>query len=133
MSKLPSGRRRVRYTAPRVRPVAGTTPHPDAEGGNIRPGIKRLAQDCRMADSTVKRHLNLLRDRGFVVREDRGGRNGDGSTRASRYRLSIPSSKSQNRDFEGESQSLTCEASKSHLAHLKGSAVRLHQVIEQVK
>lgn len=63
----------------------------DAYGGSIRPGVNRLAADCCMAESTVRAHLKLLTERGFIRREYRGGRSGGGRTRASGYRLAIPS------------------------------------------
>jgi Helix-turn-helix domain len=64
----------------------------DPDGGNIRPGIKRLAADCCMDESSIRRHLKVLADRGLIRQESRGGRSGDGRTRASTYRLCVPGS-----------------------------------------
>lgn len=77
------------------------------DGGNIRPGITRLAGDCGMGVSTVKGHLKVLTQEGFIARESRGGRRGDDRTDASVYRLALPAnfSKSENLDFESVPES----------------------------
>jgi Helix-turn-helix domain len=68
----------------------------DPDGGNIRPGIKRLAADCCMSESTVSAHLKLLIDLGLIREEDRGGSSWNGRTWASTYRLCVPHSTSEN-------------------------------------
>jgi hypothetical protein len=75
----------------------------DATGGNIHPGIKRLAGDCRMGESTVSAQLKLLTDRGFIREECRGGRSWDGRKWASVYQLCIPGSPSDNLEVDGVS------------------------------
>jgi Helix-turn-helix domain len=92
----------------------------DPDGGSIHPGVTRLAGDCDMGESTVKRHLKLLRHEGFLVLDSRGGRSGDGRTRASTYRLAIPNSQSlsseplsDSQSLTSDSQSLTSDVSKS--------------------
>jgi len=77
----------------------------DPSGGSIRPGVKRLAGDCCMGQSTVKEHLKLLRNEGLIVRESDGGRSGDGRSWADTYRLAIPTSTAENSDHEDVSTS----------------------------
>lgn len=110
-AKLPDGA---------VRVLAILYSYSDAGGGSIRPGIKRLAEDCCMGESTVSRHLALLRACGFLEQEYRGGRRGDGQPRASGYRLAIPStahqrevdnaSTAQQREVDKHSQPLDSES-----------------------
>lgn len=74
----------------------------DADGGNARPGAKRLAEDCLMGESTVRNHLKLLADLGFIRQERRGGRSGDKQVWASTYRLCIPESSSVSTSQDSE-------------------------------
>lgn len=75
----------------------------DADGGNIYPGIERLAEDCCMGESTVSAHLKLLTERGFIRQEYRGGRKGKPRNYASRYRLCMPPTTSEKSEVVSES------------------------------
>lgn len=61
----------------------------DQDGGSAHPGIARLAQDCDMGESTVRRHLTWLKEHGYVVQESRGHSVGDVNL-ASVYSLALP-------------------------------------------
>lgn len=37
-------------------------------GANAHPGVSRLARVCRVDEKTVKRHLTVLRETGFLLR-----------------------------------------------------------------
>lgn len=80
--KLPDGAARV---------LVALYTYADANGMNARPGADRLATDCCMGESTVRRHLKALVSKGFIHEDRRGGRSGDGSPRASTFRLTNPS------------------------------------------
>jgi Helix-turn-helix domain len=61
----------------------------DQHGRNAHPGIARLAKDCVMGESTVRRHLKWLKDNGYIVEESRGHSVGDVRL-ASKYSLATP-------------------------------------------
>ncbi len=61
----------------------------DENGRKAHPGIPRLAGDCRMGESTVRRHLKWLEKNGYVVQESRGHNVGDVAL-ASVYSLTLP-------------------------------------------
>jgi Helix-turn-helix domain len=86
-----------------VRVLAILFSYSDPDGGGIRPGVTRLAGDCCMDERSVRRHLTLLADRGFIRQESRGGRSGDGRTRASTYRLCVPDSTGQDSPVDNAS------------------------------
>lgn len=56
----------------------------DADGSKIYPGVARLAWECEVSYTTVKRALRLLRDAGLIERVKRGNRAAGWSDR---YRL----------------------------------------------
>lgn len=62
----------------------------DANGDNAHPGIDRLAEDCLLSRSTVKRNLEWLRENGWVVEQSRGRKGANGHGWASVYSLTIP-------------------------------------------
>ncbi|WP_155771685.1 helix-turn-helix domain-containing protein [Mycobacterium asiaticum] len=142
--------RRVKLPDGAVRVLVALFTYSDASGGNIRPGIKRLAGDCCMGQSTVRRHLDLLVERGFIRQVYRGGRTGGGHAYASGYQLCQPNSTAQNRAVDddstaqnravdndsqpltSESQPLTSEFSTAQFTPLNRSVVSTHQVKEQV-
>jgi Helix-turn-helix domain len=72
----------------------------DQYGGNIHPGVSRLAGDCCMGESTVREHLKLLIDCGLIREEERGGRNWAGRAWASTYRLCVPGSTAEDLDVD---------------------------------
>lgn len=61
----------------------------DAYGQQAHPGIARLAMDCGMGESTVRRHLTWLKEHGYVVQQSRGHNVGDVNL-ASVYSLAMP-------------------------------------------
>jgi hypothetical protein len=61
----------------------------DEQGRNAHPGVSRLAADCCMGESTVRRHLKWLTEHGYLVRESRGHNVGEVSL-ASVYSLARP-------------------------------------------
>jgi len=61
----------------------------DENGRNAHPGIPRLATDCGMGESTVRRHLKWLEKNGYVVQESRG-HNVGAFALASVYSLTLP-------------------------------------------
>jgi hypothetical protein len=61
----------------------------DEHGKNAHPGIARLAEDCDMGESTVRRHLTWLKERRYVVQESRGHSVGAVNL-ASIYSLAMP-------------------------------------------
>jgi Helix-turn-helix domain len=81
----------------------------DPDGGNIHPGIKRLAADCCTSESSVSAHLKLLIDRGLIQEEDRGGRSWGGQTWATTYRLCVPSTSENPEVEDGHSTSENLE------------------------
>jgi Helix-turn-helix domain len=42
--------------------------HANADGTNAHPGVARLAPECSLSESAVKRHLAALRKAGWIVR-----------------------------------------------------------------
>lgn len=58
----------------------------DTRGGSAFPGVERLAADTATSRSTVKRALNELRERGWLVVVESGG----GRGRATEYRAAVP-------------------------------------------
>lgn len=63
----------------------------DSDGGGIRPGEKRLAEGIGVDVRTVRRHLQALRELGYICQEKRGHRSGDGHAFATLYQLTVPS------------------------------------------
>jgi hypothetical protein len=61
----------------------------DENGRKAHPGIPRLAADCSMGESTVRRHLKWLEKNGYVVQESRGHNVGNVAL-ASVYSLTLP-------------------------------------------
>lgn len=61
----------------------------DEHGRNAHPGITRLAADCCMGESTVRRHLKWLTEYGYLIQESRGHNVGDVRL-ASVYSLALP-------------------------------------------
>jgi Helix-turn-helix domain len=61
----------------------------DERGRNAHPGVARLADDCGMGASTIRRHLKWLKERGYIVQESRGHSVGDLKL-ASVYSLAMP-------------------------------------------
>lgn len=61
----------------------------DEHGRKAHPGIARLAADCCMPESTVRKHLGWLQKNGYVVQESRGHNAGDVAL-ASVYSLTLP-------------------------------------------
>lgn len=61
----------------------------DENGRKAHPGIPRMAADCGMGESTVRRHLKWLEKNGYVVLESRGHNVGDVPL-ASVYSLTLP-------------------------------------------
>lgn len=58
------------------------------DGSDIFPGNDRLAHVTSMADSTVRKHLKILRDAGLITRVTAANRS---RGLADEYRLTIPS------------------------------------------
>lgn len=58
-------------------------------GENAHPGIARLADDCVMGASTVRRHLNWLVEHGYLVLDSRG-HNVKNFAVASVYHVELP-------------------------------------------
>jgi hypothetical protein len=63
---LPSKRRAVKTVAMVLASYA------DADGTNVRPGEKRLADVCQFGRSTVRESLGWLRDNHLIYRNSRG-------------------------------------------------------------
>lgn len=88
------------------------------KGGIGYPGADRLAAAVGLSNSTVRRHLTDAARRGWLERETRGGRRGDGTSIAARYRLSQPPTGEQLSDGVNRSlhapQPLTGDASTAH-------------------
>lgn len=58
------------------------------DGEDIFPGNERLARVTGMADSTVRKHLKILRDAGLITRVSAANRS---RGLADEYRLTVPS------------------------------------------
>ena len=55
-----------------------------------RPGFQKFAAARRVSEKTLQRHLERATNAGWLVLAQRGGRNGDGTTRANSYSAAIP-------------------------------------------
>lgn len=62
----------------------------DADGGGARPSLKTLAKAAGLSERTVRRHLDTARTDGYLTRERRGHRLGDGNSSSSAYRAVLP-------------------------------------------
>lgn len=67
--------------------VLATYANPD--GTSVRPGIKTVAHDARMALSTARAHIKTLRDLGWLKRV-RYGSSGGGVNDADEHHLTVP-------------------------------------------
>jgi hypothetical protein len=59
-------------------------------GERAYPSVARLAQDCRLSESSVKNSLRALEKMAWLRKVKRGGRSGNGTTRATEYALAYP-------------------------------------------
>lgn len=59
----------------------------NADGGNVRPGVRHLAEQSGLGESTVRKHVTLLTDNGFLRQERRGHRTGAGEFYTSVFHL----------------------------------------------
>jgi DNA-binding transcriptional ArsR family regulator len=76
--------------ASRTRLVAyAVATYANADGTRARPGVAELAGACALPKSTVRQHLGVLRDSGFVVRVSKGSASGR-RAKADEYRLTVP-------------------------------------------
>jgi DNA-binding transcriptional MocR family regulator len=77
----------------------------DKYGRKAHPGRERLAADCHISPSTVKRKLKLLVEQGYIAKVKAGGRSGDGAHWAAEYALvsagQFDTSTGQNYDLNG--------------------------------
>ena len=60
-------------------------------GKRAWPGVDNLSRDTCLSKSQVKRCLSELEQAGWLRKTKRGGRSGDGTTRATEYELTTPS------------------------------------------
>lgn len=97
--------------------------HTNADGMNAHPGVAKLAEECGVAESSVKAGLKTLVKAGCIERYKPGGRSGDGSHWAAKYRLLIPASASKESDLEEESQGPETDASGSESTPPQGPKV----------
>lgn len=106
----------------------------NADGEDAYASVDRLARDCCMSRSTVKRRLADLVKDGWLRKGDRGGRRGDGRVFATVYALSTPPSMAHARSVEKaismahqwsieKSQGVKSDASAAHRCTLNGSPV----------
>ena len=59
------------------------------DGSRAHPGTKRLARDCHVSTRTVMRHLEVLREAGFLERYFEGSSAGRQGL-ADEYQLTVP-------------------------------------------
>jgi hypothetical protein len=64
----------------------------DADGSRAHPGVPALVAGSRLSDSTVRRVLTFSTGHGWLLLIRRGHRRGDGSTVASEYAATLPTS-----------------------------------------
>lgn len=85
---------RVKTSASSVKFIglAAATYATGRSGGNIHPGVKRLAEECGVSPSTVQRGLSELKRLGFLAQVRKGRSLGRGSSGglASEYQLTVP-------------------------------------------
>jgi hypothetical protein len=62
----------------------------NSDGTNVRVGVRRLADDTGMSERTVRYGLAEGVNSGYLFRERRGGRRGDGVGMPAEYRLTLP-------------------------------------------
>lgn len=60
----------------------------DADGSRVRPGVPRLAAECEMGQSTIRRYVDELLRLGFLRRVSNGG---GPAKLAALYQLTTPS------------------------------------------
>ena len=101
--------RGANLTHPEHRVLIAVWSYTDNNGQRAYASVARLAVDCRMAESTVRRCLIGLREKRFLHRCRRGGR--DAEPRASEYELCLPDKKptAQRRAVGESSQVLRSE------------------------
>lgn len=81
----------VKISPPAFRVWVTVFNHSNEEGKKAHPGVARLAEECCLSASTVRRALKELEGAGWLWQKSRGHRLGNGAKHASEYWLTTPS------------------------------------------
>ncbi|APE18274.1 hypothetical protein BOH72_26335 [Mycobacterium sp. WY10] len=115
----------VKMTGSQYRVLVTLLDYADESGHNAFPSVETLATDCDMTDRNIKRCLAWLREHGWIVQRQRGGRRDNGQGWASVYDLAHGNTDAQDED-DTDSHGDIQGQSTGHPGSVMGTSVVSH-------